>query len=86
VYVCFLLLLLLQRYSVFQVKFSINAYNMCDLEGGSFNDKMVESTVAVVKREAVLSVLSHFQEGMNIFLLLSCLICFVASFVYKYYL
>ncbi|XP_076441977.1 uncharacterized protein LOC143280995 isoform X2 [Babylonia areolata] len=45
-----------------KVKFSVNTYNMCESSGSDFHDKLVDATMTVIMREAVNTVLSHFQE------------------------
>lgn len=45
-----------------KVKVSINAFNVCESEREAFKDVTVEIAVAVVKKEAVVSVLNHFKE------------------------
>ena len=46
-----------------QVRFAINAYNTSESCESGYQDKMVDLTVTIIKREAVNAVLSHFVEG-----------------------
>ena len=58
------------RYIFFQVKFSIAAYNACILHSSTFNDKMVDLVASMIQREAVNSVLWHFREGIDAYMLI----------------
>lgn len=45
-----------------KVKFSLSAYNACECFCAGYNDKMVDATSLVVKREAIKAIASHFME------------------------
>ncbi|KAL8576659.1 hypothetical protein ACOMHN_025134 [Nucella lapillus] len=45
-----------------KVKFSVNAYNICESSGTDRLDNFVDSAVTVIQREAASAVLSHFRD------------------------
>lgn len=48
---------------LFQVSFSISVYNACNEYAASYNDKMVDATSSVIKKKALETVLSYFENG-----------------------
>lgn len=48
---------------LFQVSFSISVYNACNEYAASYNDKMVDATSSVIKKKALETILSYFENG-----------------------